>query len=162
MTPSKKRANKNKKYSLIVVLVFLILVLAAVAFAATQTLFRHVPANFVDVPVVQTHLAAADGSTRMFGTRVVIELAQDAYIDPNLLHRVVAGAVNSLSYEEISDFYGMENLRNAVRDRLAGSIDDDELLGIYFAQFLSDMPLPNLEEERVPGRNPLIDVFLDN
>ena len=151
----------------IVVLVLLVLVLGVIGFAVTQnTAFfggGGSTSNFVDVPVVQTHLVSDDGNLHMFGTRVVIELDIDAPdIDPDVLHNAVMAAVAGLNYEDITDYDGMENLRSAVRDRLAGSIDEEQLLGVYFAQFLSDMPLPNLEQERVPGRNPMLDVFMGN
>jgi len=159
----KKRVRKEKRAALVVALLFLVLVLGAVAYVTTQTFFSRTPSHFVDVPVIETHLVSSDGNMHMFGTQVVIELEPGtAEIDRDLLYSVVSAAVNSLSYEEITDFYGMDNLRNAVRARLAGSFDETELLGVYFAQFLSDMPLPNLEGETIPGRNPLLDVFLDN
>ena len=163
IAPPKKKAHKEKRAALVVVLLFLILVLGAVAYVATQTFFSRTPSHFVDVPVIETHLVSSDGNMHMFGTQVVIELEPGtAEIDRDLLYSVVSAAVNSLSYEDITDFYGMENLRNAVRARLAGSFNEDELLGVYFAQFLSDMPLPNLVEDNVPSRNQLLDVFLDN
>jgi len=161
--PQKKKANKEKGYGIIVILILLALLVAAIAFAAVQNFLGGSPTQFVNVPVVETHLVSAGGNMHMFGTRVVIELDSDAPgVDSSLLYNAVLAAVSSLSYEDITDYYGMEILRSAVYARLATSIDSDHLLGVYFAQFLSDMPLPNLEEERVPGRNPLLDVFLDN
>jgi len=159
--------NKERKYGLIVALLLLVLLLGAIALVATQSpLFfgnSGSPSQFVDVPVVETHLVAADGNLHMFGTRVVIEFDNDvADFDRDWLHSVVLAAVSSLNYEDITDYYGMENLRNAVHSRLSGSFNDEQLLGVFFAQFLSDMPLPNLEEERVPGRNPFAEIFIGN
>ena len=163
--PPKKKVNKEKKYGLIVIFVLLALLIGVIAFVVmqTQNMLGGSTSHFVDVPVIETHLVSEEGNLHMFGTRVVIELNNDAPdIDQNLLYNAVSAAVSGLSYEDITSYYGMENLRNAVRDRLSGSFNEEELLGVYFAQFLSDMPLPNLEEERVPGRNPFIDAILGN
>jgi flagellar basal body-associated protein FliL len=163
IAPPKKKPNKERRYGLVVALLILILVFGAVVFATAQVFLGGSRSNFVDVPVIRTHLVSAEGNLHMFGTRVVIELLPGTpEVDPALLYAAVSAAVNSLDYEDITDFYGMENLRNAVRSRLSGSFNEEQLLGVYFAQFLSDMPLPNLEEETVPGRNPLYDMFLDN
>jgi len=166
IAPPKKKPNKEKRAGLIVVIVILVVLLGTIGFAVLQSpaFFGNAPtSNFVDVPAVQTQLVSGDGGMHMFGTRVVIELDPDAPdVDPDVLYNAVRAAVSGLSYEDITDYYGMENLRSAVRTRLMGNINEDDLLGVYFAQFLSDMPLPNLEEERVPGRNPMLDVFLGN
>jgi flagellar basal body-associated protein FliL len=165
ISPKKKKPGKERKYGIIVVLLLLVLLFGAIAIVVTrpQFFFGGSPANFVDIPVIETHLMSADGNLHMFGTRVVIELDNNAtQIDLELLYGAVSEAVSGVSYEDISAYGGMETLRNAVRTRLAQNFDEGQLLGVYFAQFLSDMPLPNLEEERIPGRNPLIDVFLDN
>ena len=163
-TPApKKKVNKEKKYGLIVILLLLILLLGAITFVTTQTFLGGSPTQFVDVPVIQTYVASADGGVHMFGTQVVLELDNNAPdVDPNMLHSVILAAVSSLSYEDVTNFYGMEILRDAVHARLSASFDEEQLLGVYFAQFLSDMPLPNLEEERVPGRNPLIEAITGN
>ena len=161
----KKRPNKEKKYGLIVILIILISLAGIIAFVITQTqtFLGGGTSHFVDVPVIETHLVSQEGNLHMFGTRVVIELDNDApAIDRQQLYDVVSAAVSSLSYEDITSYYGMENLRNAVRDRLSASFSEEELLGVYFAQFLSDMPLPNLEEERVPGRSPFVDALIGN
>jgi len=161
--PPKKAANKEKRYGLIVVLLLLILLLTAIFFVITQTQAGRAAPNFVNVPVVETHLVSADGNMHMFGARVVIELENDApSVDQDILYNAVVAAISGLSYEDITDYYGMETLRSAVRDRLAFSLDEGQLLGVYFSQFLSDMPLPNLEPDRTPGGNPLLDVFLGN
>ena len=165
ISPQKRKANKERKYGLIVSLLFLVLLFGAITIVTTQTqlFLGGSPTHFVDVPVIQTHLISEDGNLHMFGTQVVIELDNDApQVDQNLLYSAVLAAVSSVSYEDITGYDGMETLRNVVRTRLAQNFDEDQLLGVYFAQFLSDMPLPNLEEDRIPGRNPLVDVFLDN
>lgn len=160
---NKKKANKERKSGIIVALILLILVLGVIAFAAARNFFSESPANFVNVPVIQTQLVSADGNMHMFGTRVVLELDDNApEIDQNELYTAVMAAVSSLAYEDITDFYGMENLRSAVRHKLSDRFGEDQLLGVYFAQFLSDFPLPNLEEDNIPGRNPFLDMFLDN
>ncbi|MCL2573631.1 MAG: flagellar basal body-associated FliL family protein [Defluviitaleaceae bacterium] len=156
--------SKEKRTGLIVAFVLLLILLVAIAFAITQNIFSSSPANFVRVPVVQTHVLSQDGNTHMFGAQVVIELDPDApSIDGSALYAEVLAAISSLSYEDISGFYGMDILRDAVRARVSHNLGNDiELLGVYFSQFLSDMPLPNLEEDRVPGRNPFADIFLNN
>jgi len=166
IAPPKKKGSKEKKYGLIVILLLLVLLLGVIAFAAIQArqaFLSRSATHFVDVPVVETHLVSADGNMHMFGARVVIELDNDApSVHQDVLYNAVLAAVSSLSYEDIVDYYGMETLRNAVRARLSSSFSNEDLLGVYFAQFLSDMPLPNLEADRVPGRNPMLDVFLGN
>ena len=161
--PPKKKVNKERRYGLIVILILLAILVAAIVLVTTQSLIESDSARFVDVPVIQTYLVAQGGDTHMFGTRVVLELDTDApTISRDVLHREIMAAVSSLSYEDITDFYGMETLRQAVFARLSSSFSEEELLGVYFAQFISDMPLPNLEGERVPGRNPLIDALTGN
>ena len=161
--PPKKKVNKEKRYGLIVVFVLLVVLFGAIAIVTTQSFVGGSPTHFVDVPPVQTHLMAQSGETRMFGAQVVLELDNNApAISRDQLYNEILAAVSGLSYEDITGSYGMETLRNAVRTRLSHSFNEEELLGVYFAQFLSDIPLPSLEEERVPGRNPLIDAILGN
>ena len=161
--PPKKRVNNDRRYGLIVILILLAFLIGAIALVTTQSLIGGNPARFVNVPVIQTYLVAEGGGTHMFGTRVVLELDIDApTISQDMLYSEILAAVSGLSYEEITDPYGMEILREAVRARLSRSFSEEELLGVYFAQFLSDIPLPSLEAERVPGRNPLIDALTGN
>ena len=146
-------------------MIFLLLILlaGAIIFATSQTFLGSSTTHFISAPAVQTYVMSENGGAHMFGAQVVLELDNNAPdIDQDLLYSAISAAASSFSYEEITSFYGMEMLREAVHVRLLHNIDEEYLLGVYFFQFVNDMPLLILQEERTPSRNPFVDALLGN
>ena len=148
---SKVVGAKNKKENRQgLVLVLVLVVIAVAGFFVVQSVFGDSEGTrMVNVPDIETHLISADGTRHMFGARVVLELDNNA---PNVrggdLHGEVLAAINALSYEDITGFYGMDMVRDAIRARLGDTFADEELVGIFFSSMVNDMSLPRVERPR--------------
>ncbi|MCL2855522.1 MAG: hypothetical protein FWE21_07880 [Defluviitaleaceae bacterium] len=151
------KTNNRKQTMLILLIVAVILVVAVIFLIVNQQPAS--PTRMVNVPDVQTRLVAEDGSTHLFGARVVLEVDRSAgNVSNQQLHREVYAAISSLSYEDISGINGITNARNAIEDRLAYTFGDGELVSVLFGDFLSGMPLPQTGSGG--GRNPVLDALL--
>jgi len=156
----KKRPNQNKKNTSIAVFIILAIVLIGVIFAIMQVAEAVAPTRFVSIPLVETVLISDEGTTHSFDAQVMIEIDSSAEgISQEQLYREVFAAISSLSYEEITGFNGMENVRGAVRSRLSHSFDEGDLVGVFITDIQSDISLPGHRTDDVPQRNNFFDAI---
>jgi len=160
--PMRKKSSERaseKKTGLIILLLIVIAVAIVIVTLGTRAIGAS-GTNFVEIPLVETRLIAADGTSHMFGTRVAIEVdGGTGRLDSTFLHSEVLAAVSELSYDEIISFDGMSILRRAVRERLDPHFDEGELVAVYFTDVLSGMPMPRREIDAGPRRNSVFDAI---
>jgi len=156
MSSKTKTANKRQ---ITIILVILAVILAIGAFFVVNHQRSLSPTQMLSVPDVQTRIISEDGSTHLFGARVVLEVDRSARnVSNSRLYDEVYAALSSLSYEQISSFDGTTIAREAIQSRLASTFSEDELVGIFFGDFISGTPLPG--GGRGGGSNPVLDALL--
>ena len=156
----KKSPNQNKRNTAIAVIIILGIVIIGVVFAILQINEASAPTRLVSIPMVETVLISDEGTTHSFDAQVMIEVdSSAANINQEQLYREVFAAITSLSYEEITGFNGMENVRSAVRSRLSQSFGEGDLLGVFITDIQSDISLPGHRTDDVPQRNTFFDAI---
>lgn len=152
------KTKTTRKRQTIIILVLLAAILSAGLFFVVNHQLSLSPTQMLNVPDVQTRLISEDGSTHLFGARVVLEVDRSARnVSDNQLYHEVYVALSSLSYEQISSFDGTTIAREAIENRLSYTFGEDELVGVFFRDFLSGTPLPG---SGGAGNNPLLDAIL--
>jgi len=159
-TPKKRK--KETKTGLIIICIVAALVVLAIIFAAVNTSVQS-PTHLVSVPAVETVLVSDTGTAHMFGARVVLEFDNSVGdLDQDQLHSEIRAAIDSLSYEDITSFQGPDIIRNAVRERVSGNMDEDALVAVFLTEVMSDAPMLNRDVDTGPRRNLMFDaVFGD-
>jgi len=157
-----KKTKKETKIGLIVIGIVAALVVLAIIFATVNTGVQS-PTHLVNVPAVETVLVSDTGTAHRFGARVVLEFDNSVGdLDQTLLHSEIRAAINALSYEDITSFQGPDIIRNAVRERVSGTVAEDALVAVFLTEVMSDAPMLNRDVDREPGRNLIFDaVFGD-
>ena len=158
--PRKKSGAKatDRKIGLIVLLIIIVSIVVVVAFMSSRLITAGT--SFVEIPLVQTTLRAADGTSHNLGTRVALEVEGNSNRHSgDFLQREVRAAISTLSYDDITSFHGMDMLRQVVQDRLEPYFNEGELVGIYFTEVLSGMPMPSRQVDEPRRNNTVFDAI---
>ena len=135
-----EKKQSNRRY-IAVILVLLFILIMGIVFVINWG--GRPSSQFVAVPDVRTRVFCENGDTHHFGARVVLEISTSApRLSQDYLYIQIQNALSSLNYEDVTSFYGTEIARQAIRDALLGSLDEEDILGIFFPFILHDLPIP--------------------
>jgi len=165
-TGTQTRKSKEKAAEKRLGVIILLIIIAVVVVVAVTLGTRAITAggtSFVEIPLVETRLTAADGTSHIFGARVAIEVeGSGTRLTSDFLHSEVLAAISVLSYDDISSFHGMNILRNVVQERLDPHFGEGELVAVYFTDVLSGVPMPSRQVDTRPRNNTVFDAIFGN
>lgn len=139
----RKSSKAEKRIGITVILLLVAFVVFAVVFISTRASMGASPTHFMDIPLVQTAVVSNEGTSHIFGARVALEIDNNTNEpDADFLHQEILSVISGLNYEELVGANGMNILRTAVEERLSLNFSEGELVGVFFTEILSDIPMP--------------------